>query len=90
MRWVFGVESLSVCMKNEMTQNQQTNFVVKFKAVFVIILFRNKIGGKGKVCRTFSSSRFSATKNIFRVILVYIVYSRIIPPGIGDRSLSDF
>jgi hypothetical protein len=64
---VFGVETLSMSMKNGMTQNQQMTFVVKCKIVFVIFLFRITVRRRGRFAHP---TPFSAFNRILCVTVV--------------------
>jgi hypothetical protein len=67
---VFGVETLSMSMKNGMTQNQQMIFVVKCKIVFVIVLFRITVRRRGRFVGTAHPTPFSAFNRILCVTVV--------------------
>lgn len=87
---IFGVESLSMYMKNVTTQNQQIHFDVKCKAPSLSPFLELATGRRERFVQTIHATLFSASNHIVRVTVLCIVYSRISSPGINDAQLSDF
>lgn len=77
-------------MKNGMTQNQQMNFLVRCKAIFVILLFREYDRQRGRFMETFHPTPLSTLSYVVCVTIIYIVHSWINSLGIRAASLSAF
>ena len=82
------------CAYKEQNDTKPTDtFHCKMQSLLFIAVFRayhREVGRGEGFAQAFHATPFSASNHIVRVTVVYIIYSRIRPPGINDVDLSDF